>query len=325
VRILVTGAGGFVGGHLIPRLRAAFPGATLLAASRSGAANGCDEGFALDLLRTDELAAVLREAQPDTVVHLAAQANVQLGFADSLGTWKINLLGTLALADAVRQAVPQAGFIQASSAEVYGLSFQSGTALTEDAPLRPANPYAASKAAADLAIGEMTLRGLRAVRLRPFTHTGRGQSPGFVVSAFARQIALIEAGQQEPVIKVGALDRWRDFLDVGDVCGAYVAAIDALRDPASPASGAAFNIASGHMVRVGDVLSQLVALSSVQVTVQEEQTLLRPTDVISTLGNSDAARRVLHWQPRVPFAETLQAVLEDWRQRVRQVEPPPAR
>ena len=151
-------------------------------------------------------------------------------FADPMASWRANLFGTLALGEAVLREAPGCRFVLASSAEVYGLSFRAPMPLDEQAPMRPANPYAASKAACDLAIGEMALRGLDAVRLRAFNHTGPGQSEGFVVAAFARQIARVEQGLQAPELRVGALDRWRDFLDVRDVCAAYAAA---LRGPTS--------------------------------------------------------------------------------------------
>ena len=143
--------------------------------------------------------------------------------------WWANVDGTRALAAALMRHAPECRLLHVSSGEVYGLSFNGGAPLDEGAPLRPANPYAAAKAAADLALGEMALRGLRVVRLRPLNHVGPGQSPRFAVAAFARQIARIEAGAQPPVVRTGALDRARDFLDVRDVCDAYVCGAGARR------------------------------------------------------------------------------------------------
>ena len=308
----MTGAGGFVGQHLLPALRTAFPGAHLIGASRRGPVAQADETTALDLLdgAMPEQVARLR---PDAVVHLAAQAAVADSFADPQRTWRTNLLGTVSLGEALLHHAPGALLLLASSAEVYGLSFLSGKALDEDAALRPANPYAASKAAADLAVSEMSLRGLRTVRLRPFNQVGPGQSDAFVVSSFARQIARIAAGLQEPVVRVGALDRWRDFLDVRDVCAAYVAALSV--DP-GPTSGAVFNIATGVPRRVGDILDAMIAAAGVRLTVQTTADRLRPTDIVRTAGDATRAREQLGWSPSVPWAETLNAVLEDWRMRV---------
>ncbi|MBO1074930.1 GDP-mannose 4,6-dehydratase [Roseomonas marmotae] len=315
-RILVTGAAGFVGRHLLPQLRQAFPAARLLAAERPGgpACPDADDVLSMDLEQPEGMAALVQEAVPDAVVHLAAQAAVGAAFADPFRTWRINLLGTMALADAVMRHAPQASFLFISSAEVYGLSFRDIDApLDELAPMQPANPYAASKAACDLALGEMALRGLRCLRMRPSNHTGPGQGDSFVVSAFARQIARIEAGLQEPVMRVGALDRWRDFLDVRDVCASYAMA---LRAAPELAPGTVFNVASGTARRIGDVLEGLLARSRVSVRVEEDAARLRPTDVMRTLGDSTRLRQALGWAPAISWDETLDAVLADWRARV---------
>lgn len=312
-RILVTGASGFVGRHLRGALRDAFPAAHLLATSSGEVVTGWDEVLPLDLLEPASCAAAVGRAAPDAVVHLAALAAVGESFRDPARTWQVNLLGTLALAEAVRAQAPGAFFLLASSAEVYGLSFRAGTALAEDALLRPTNPYAASKAAADLAIGEMALRGLRAVRMRPFNHTGAGQTDAFVVAAFARQAALIAAGRQEPVLRVGALERWRDFLDVADVCAGYVAALQAA-ERLEP--GTVLNLASGQPRRIGDILDGLLRLAGIAPQIEAEEARLRPTDLRSTQGDASAAKRLLGWAPAVPWERTLATVLEDWKARI---------
>ena len=313
-RILVTGASGFVGQHLLRQLRQDFPGAVLVAAERSESCPGADLSLPMDLEQPEDMAALVRDAAPDAIIHLAAQAAVGEAFANPGRTWRLNLLGTLALADAALAYAPAAPFLFASSAEVYGLTFRDRAApLDEDAPMRPANPYAASKAACDIALGEMALRGLRVLRLRPSNHAGAGQGENFVVAAFARQIALIEAGRQEPVMRVGALDRWRDFLDVRDVCAAYSLA---LRESDWLEAGSVFNVASGEAQRIGDVLQALLARSGATVTVQEDATRLRPTDVPRTVGDATRLRQTLGWAPRIAWDETLDAVLADRRERV---------
>ncbi len=312
-RILVTGATGFVGSHLRPLLRDAFPGAELIAATRGKAAQSWDQVVLLDLLDAGSCVTALRAARPDAVIHLAAMAETGASFRDPRHTWRANLFGTLAIAEAVLAEAPEALFVHASSAEVYGLSFQSGHPLDEDAPMRPANPYAASKAAADLALGEMALRGLRAVRLRPFNHTGSGQSEGFVVAAFARQVALIAAGRQEPVIRVGALDRWRDFLDVADVCRGYVAV---LQHGVQLVPGAVYNLASGVPREIGGILRDLTRIAGIVPRIEQEAARLRPTDVMRAVGDAAAARAAFGWAPAVHWETTLQAVLADWQVRI---------
>lgn len=325
-RLLVTGAGGFVGRHLMSVLRRSFPGATLTAALRprggaspDGTALGADETVAFDLQQPDAMGPMLRAARPDGLVHLAAQASVGASFADPMASWRANLLGTLALGEAVLREAPGCRFVLASSAEVYGLSFRAARPLDEKALMRPANPYAASKAACDLAIGEMALRGLDAVRLRAFNHTGPGQSEGFVVAAFARQIARVEQGLQAPELRVGALDRWRDFLDVRDVCAAYAAA---LRRPASDRTasepGLALNLASGVPRRIGDILNALLSRSTAQPLIEVEAARLRSTDVAHVAGDAARARDMLDWMPVTPWDTTLDDVLEYWRRRIRQ-------
>ncbi|WP_458095436.1 GDP-mannose 4,6-dehydratase [Roseomonas sp. WA12] len=315
-RILLTGAGGFVGCHLLPALRAAFPDAVLVAATRSAGEDrsaGADEALAFDLDDAASIPDAVSAARPDAVVHLAARANVGASFRDPMGAWRTNLTGTVALAEAVLRVAPAASFLLASSGEVYGLAFRSGLPVAEDTAPTPANPYAASKAAADLAVGEIALRGLRAIRLRPFTHTGAGQTDGFVVAAFAHQIARIEAGRQPPVLRTGALDRWRDFLDVRDVCAAYVAAL-ARAETLAP--GIALNICSGTPRRIGDLLDSLLRLAGVEARVEQEAARLRPTDVTQVLGDGTRARTALGWAPEIPWEETLASVLADWRARV---------
>jgi GDP-4-dehydro-6-deoxy-D-mannose reductase len=299
--LLVTGASGFVGRHLRPALRAAFPEARLVAAQHGAPAEGWDAAIPFPLEDAAALRAALAALRPEAVVHLAARASVGESFADPLPVWEVNLGGTLRLAEAMRAAVPAARLLFVSTAEVYGLSFQSGRALAEDAPLAPANPYAASKAAADLALGEAALRGLRVLRLRPFNHAGAGQSAAFVLPAFARQVARIEAGLQPPEMAVGALDRWREMLDVRDVCAAYVAAL--ARFDAQPA-GAVFNIATGAAVRIGDLLEGLRTRARAPFLVRESPALRRPTDVLRTCGEGgrralrSAGRRGIRWMRR---------------------------
>jgi len=180
-RILVTDATGFVGRHLLPALGAAFPDATIAAHHF----DVTDKGAVNDSVR---------DASPDTCIHLAGITNVAAARNDPDLAWRVNLLGTPNLGRAVLTLAPSCRFVFASSAEVYGDSFRSGYKLDETAPLAPMNGYAATKAAADLALGAMSHEGLRVVRPRLFNHTRPGQSDAFVAPAFARQIARIESG-----------------------------------------------------------------------------------------------------------------------------------
>jgi nucleoside-diphosphate-sugar epimerase len=302
MRVLLTGAGGFVGRHAQDALR----GHDVMAPMREPGALP-----AYDLTEPNGVVGLLAATQPDAIVHLAAQASVAASFANPMACWQANLLGTIALAEAAREATPTPRFVFASSAEVYGLSFQSGTALPEDAPLRPANPYAASKAAADLAIGEMTLRGLNALRLRFFNMVGPGQSDGYVVASFCRQIARIEAGLAPPVLKVGALDRWRDFLDVRDAAQALRRCLETPWQP-----GLVLNVAAGAPRRIGDVLEALLSRARCRPEIQVEAVRLRSTDVERVAGEARRIRDLVGWTPQISWEQTLDDTLNDWRSRV---------
>ena len=315
-RVLVTGASGFVGRTLMIQLRQAFPKAHLIGTTLTGtsarALAGADQTIALDLLDFNVAGTLIRQSRPDAVVHLAAAAAVGASHDDPDGTWRINVDATRRLAEAILIEAPQAMLLHASSAEVYGLSFNVDMPLDEDAPMRPANPYAASKAASDVAIGEMALRGLRAIRFRPLNHIGPGQTPRFAIAAFARQIARIERGLQEPVLQTGALDRWRDFLDVQDVCAAYIEAI--CRVETLP-TGAVFNLASGRLRSLRDILDALLARTGLIVQLDEARLVPRPNDLRRTACSAEAARRTLGWAPRVPWEQTLDNIVIDWRAR----------
>lgn len=298
--ILITGASGFVGRHLTVALARSYPDCTLLTPS-------------VDVCNNAAVEAIIQDALPDVCVHLAAVSTIAAARRDEDHSWHVNLHGSLQLARAILRYAPKCQMLYVSSAEAYGASFRAGTQIDEDAPLAPMNVYSATKAAADLALGSMAVQqDLRLVRLRPFNHTGVGQSPQFVVAAFARQIALIASGLQAPLLTVGNLDTWRDFLDVRDVCAAYVACISK-RDTLP--SGIILNLASGEARRTGDVLAQLQSLAGIQFELRVDSSRVRATDLRFACGNGGRAGTSLAWKPTIPWIQTLRDVLDDWRVR----------
>ena len=303
-RILITGAAGFVGRHLLAALHADLPDAVLLTPAQADC----------DITDADAVAALVARARPTACVHLAAIAAIPTARRDPHAAWRVNLDGTLNLARALAAHAPEATLLFVSSADIYGASFRAGHAVDESVAPAPLNTYAATKAAADLALGALAAEaGLRCIRVRPFNHTGPGQSPDFVVAAFARQVARIAAGLQPEVLRVGALEPRRDFLDVRDVCAAYVACLR--RRDALPA-GAILNLASGHPRRIGEVLDTLLARAGVHARIESEASLLRPSDILLAAGDATRAGRLLDWQPRIAWEQTIDDVLADWRARV---------
>jgi GDP-4-dehydro-6-deoxy-D-mannose reductase len=206
--------------------------------------------------------------------------------------------------------VPDCRVLFCSSGLVYGMSGQGARPFDETAPFDPGDAYGASKAAADLMVGQMAKQGLRAIRLRPFNHTGPGQSEHFVVPAFAAQIAKIERGEQDAVMKVGSLTNRRDFLDVRDVVDAYVRA--RLRFDDLP-SGCVLNVASGRTVSMREVLDMLLALSPKKIEIMEDPGRVRSNDASIVVGDASLARRLLGWEPRTTIGVTLSSVLEHYR------------
>ena len=303
LRVLITGADGFVGRHLTRALQAAHPDWDLDAPA------GPAGDFALDVTDADVVAAWVRKSRPDMVVHLAAIAAVTASVKDPRLAWTVNLEGTLNLVLALQQHAPDAHLLFVSSAEVYGASFDNGRPADESALLQPVNPYAASKAAADILVRQAAAGGLSATVARPFNHTGPGQSEAFVAPNFAGQIARIEAGLGPPLIEVGSLDEERDFLDVADVVSAYRLLLERRSDPAARG---VFNVASGVPVRIGDSLDKLLSHAGVKIEVRVDPRRLRSTPMRRVVG--DAFRlRALGWAPTKTLDETLLAVLQDRR------------
>jgi GDP-4-dehydro-6-deoxy-D-mannose reductase len=266
-----------------------------------------------DVTDKDLVTAVVRDIKPDACVHLAAISAVPAAQQDPDLAWRVNLGGTLNLAYALLEQATGCTLLFVSTADAYGSSFKLGVKLDEAAALNPMNIYGATKAAADLALGAMANADLRVIRARPFNHTGPGQSDAFVVAAFARQVARIEAGRQPPVLRVGALAPYRDFLDVRDVCSCYAQCL--LQADTIPA-GTILNIASGQPRRVGDVLDELLELAGVKADIALDAARLRPSEITLAAGDPARAQAMLGWAPAIAWRQTLADMLADWRTRI---------
>ncbi|WP_380787649.1 GDP-mannose 4,6-dehydratase [Sphingomonas sp. R86521] len=308
-RILVTGANGFVGRYLVPVIGARLAeGACMTLATRTPRSGGGHATVLVDLADPVSVAAAVASVRPDLVIHLAAQASVGQSLGTAADTWAVNLCGSLALARAVADIVPDCTVLQISSAEVYGLTFNHGTVRETD-PLRPQSAYGRSKAAAEAMLADVLPASARLIIARPSNHSGPGQDERFVIPTFAAQIARIERGALAE-IHVGNLDAERDVLDVRDVVAAYLALL--LAAPALPQRNL-FNIASGKTVKIGDILDRLRAMVAIGTTVTLDPARMRPSDVPRAALDTSAIRAATGWSPMHDLDAVLASVLAEWR------------
>jgi GDP-4-dehydro-6-deoxy-D-mannose reductase len=306
--ILVTGASGFAGGHLLRQLAA--PDRVVGWSRSQPAADVADlaRWQTVDLLDRSRVRAAIDELRPGIVYHCAGVPHVAESWRDAARPLASHALGTHHLFDAMRRASLRARVLVVSSAAVYA---PADAPLTEDARLAPANPYGRSKLAQEqLGLRARAEDGLDVIVTRPFNHTGPRQAPAFVAPSIARQIALIERGAADPVIRVGNLDAHRDLSDVRDVVRAYTA----LMERGTP--GTIYNVASGTPRRIGAVLDALIARARVPVRTETDAARLRSEDTPMLVGDATRLRETTGWQPAIGFERMLDDLLDYWRQAV---------
>ena len=308
-RVLLTGITGFIGSHLAERLIAdgvevhgiAFeppPHPHLAAIAEKVTIHRAD------LADAGSLRGAIAAARPDAVVHLAGQAIPSLAQRDASGTIQVNVTGTANVLAALESGTR---FIYASSADVYGVPER--VPVGEDAPLRPTNVYAASKAAAEAIVREFGDHdGHPTVILRPANTNGPRQHPGLAASGFAKQIAEAEAGLAEPVIRHGRLDAQRDFLDVRDIAAAYVAAI-----ALAPERTETYNVGSGEPVTIERILHTLVGLARVKVRTELDPERVRGGEPSTLALDVSRFRARTGWAPKIPLGRSLEDTLDHWR------------
>jgi GDP-4-dehydro-6-deoxy-D-mannose reductase len=287
-RVLVTGAGGFVGRHLRGELGESFV------------------PFEGDVLDGAALAAAVREVRPRGVVHLAAESSVADSWEDAARVWSVNVVGTVNVLEAVRRERPAGRVLFPSTGEVYGRAELVPT--PEDEPVAPVSPYAASKAAGELACAQAARgSGLDVVVARAFNHEGPGRDERFAVGSWASQIVGLEP-EGGGTLLVGDLSAERDLTDVRDVCRAYAL----LLDPSVPSG--TYNVASGKPVPMRRVLGLLVERASVPIQVERDASRLRPADIPRVAGDPSRLRAATGWAPEIPLERTLADTLDAARQ-----------
>ena len=317
MRALITGISGFVGSHLAEYLLEHTDWEVC------GTVYGLPDNIAhirdrlvlypAELSRLEVVRFIIEDSRPDYIFHLAAQPIPALSRRDPWFTLENNIRAQLNVLEVLAHSGPkQARVLVVGSSEEYGRVSEADLPISENTPLRPLTPYAVSKVAQDyLGLQYYLSDSVAAVRVRPFNHVGPRQRLGFVAPDFAHQIAQIEAGLRPPHVAVGALDVARDFSDVRDVAQAYYLAIT------QGEPGEVYNVGSGQAHTTRSLLDTLVRLSGLKVAVMQDQHRLRPVDAPLAVADCQKLEARTGWKPTIPFEQSLQDVLDYWRQQVR--------
>jgi GDP-4-dehydro-6-deoxy-D-mannose reductase len=316
LKALITGIGGFVGGHLARHLLEQSD-TTVIGVSIFPPEQHADiaalgiQLHQVDLNDEEAVSKLLKESRPDQIYHLAAQTFVPESFENPWQTLSNNIHSQLNILHAMVKLDLDARILVVGSGEEYGVVFPSEVPIDEDQPLRPSSPYSVSKVTQDLMGLQYYLsHDVAAIRVRPFNQIGPGQSKLFVAPAFASQIAAIEKGEQEPIVYVGNLEARRDFTDVRDMVRAYRLVLS------HGEPGDVYNIGSGEAHSIQELLDILLSLSTAAIEVRVDPARLRPVEVPVIICNADKVKAITGWQPTYTFEQSLADVLTDWRTRL---------
>ena len=305
MKVLVTGAGGFVGEYLVKLLKAH---------NHDIVAIGINNGTFLkelsipthvvNILDYPVLRETMQNVVPDAVIHLAAVSNVPISWNKPGLTIDVNIHGTVNVLQALYEVNPKAKFLNIGSSDEYGLTAKCGKPLTEDMPCQPQNPYSISKYCTEQMVLQLGKKyGMNVISTRSFNHFGPGQAKGFVVSDFASQIKAIEAGEQESVIRVGDLSAARDFTFVSDVVEAYVSLIE------KDVESGVYNVCSGKAMTVQEILDMMLHLSSKEIKVELDEGKFRPSEVPFFVGCADKLSNATGWKVSTDIIDGLKNIL----------------
>ncbi len=297
-KVLLIGGTGFVGGHLQRHL--------------------CDNKYAVgvhgdsvDVRNPGEMQRLIFRERPDAVVHLAAISSVPESFKNPHQTFEINFTGTLNVLMALRSSGFRGRMLYIGSGDVYGLLADEDLPVTEERRLKPKNPYAVSKVAAEALCYQWSQTAdFQIVMARPFNHIGPGQSERFALSDFAKQIVEIKIGRHNSTLRVGDIDVTRDFTDVRDVVKAYGLLLERGKN------GEVYNVCSGKERSVRSLLSRLIDIAGVDARIEQDRNRLRPSEQRRVFGSFEKLRRDTGWLPDIPIEQTLHDILDDWRMKL---------
>jgi len=319
-KILITGISGFVGSHLLDLLlceghKYEIYGVVRESSSLERIAHnlGHVKLVVCDLINSHAVLALLEKIQPDYIYHLAGESSVKLSWTNLFSLLNSNVIATLNLLEALRlQKNTQCKVLLACSSEEYGLVDKSDIPIREETPLKPISPYAVTKATVDLFGYQYYVNyGLSIIRIRAFNHTGPRRPEIYALSNFAKQIAEIEKNKKEAVIYVGNLNVIRDYTDVRDIVRGYVLAMEYC------APGEVYNLCSSKGYKLADLLEILISLSKYKnIKIVRDESRLRPVELPIIIGSSTKFRQTTGWSPEFNITQTLQDMLNYWRERV---------
>ena len=312
---LVIGAAGFVGDYLINEMHKNVMEIHATKLSHEKFENPCAKIYDLDIMDKEAIIALLFEVRPDYIFHLAAQSSVGLAWKNPGLTVDVNIKGSLNVMDALRELFYKPRVLMIGSGEEYGHIQPNEIPIAEGNLLRPGNIYAATKACQNM-IANIYSKAydMELILVRAFNHIGPGQAPMFVVSDFCKQVAEIEKGLREPVMRVGNLAARRDFTDVRDVVRAYVKLVQ-LGQP-----GETYNVGSGNARMIQDILELIISKSSAKIKVEIDPNKLRPVDVPIIEADISKLNALTGWKPSIPLEQTIQETLDYWRIHVLEVQ-----
>ncbi|MBI5123189.1 GDP-mannose 4,6-dehydratase [Candidatus Roizmanbacteria bacterium] len=312
-KVLITGIGGFAGSHLrdflLTKKDLTVFGTDLR--KSDPAQNPKALICTVDLTDYHGVVKIIAEIKPDYIFHLAALTSPAKSFSHPYDTLENNIKAEINLLEAVKNEKLKARILIIGSGDEYGLVKPEENPVSENQPLRPTSPYAVSKITQDfLALQYALTYKMDIVRVRPFNHIGPRQSPGFVVCAFAKQIAEIEKGKKKPVISVGNLSAVRDFTDVHDMVEAYYLTL------LKGKTGEVYNLGSGKGYKMKEILNLLLSRAHKKITIQIGQSLLRPIDNPILVCDASKFYKLTGWKPKIALTDTLDTVLDYWRRKV---------
>ena len=308
MKVLVTGAGGFVGQHLLNKLLMKKNEVVAINRKNNIFLSSLDiPVYETDILDFDTILNCIKKEKPDVLIHLAAQSNVGISWNKPILTASTNIEGSLNLYKAFFEVNPNGKFINIGSSDEYGLTAKLGIPLVEEMECKPQNPYSISKYCTEQMILQLAKKDkVNVVSTRSFNHFGPGQNTGFVISDFASQVAKIKKGLVENKIFVGDLSASRDFLYIDDVVDAYIKIAE------NKIPNGVYNISSGIGIKIEYILNKLIELSNMNIEVIIDKNKFRPAEVKKFIGNSDKLKELVGWKPNVNFDDGLEKTLNYW-------------